>query len=377
MTINNKSKTVVVAMSGGVDSSVAALLLKEQGYRLIGITMKLFDYTTVGGNMNHQSGCCSLDAINNARMVCAKLGIPHYVLNFSREFSENVIDDFIAEYLSGHTPNPCVLCNAKIKWQTLIKRAKELGADSIATGHYARVRYNSQTDRYELFKGVYKAKDQSYALWGIKQENLARTLFPLGKFTKPEVRKLASQFGLKVAQKKESMEICFVPDNNYRRFLTEIVDGLEEQVQDGELVTVDGEVVGRHKGYPFFTIGQRRGLGKGFGRPMYVVETDPEHNRVVIGDEKYLYSKELIAKSVNFVSIPHAKEGVRGQVKIRYKSPSAPASIYSLDDRRVRIVFDKPQKAVTPGQSAVFYDGEMVLGGGIIESFKRINGNLF
>lgn len=371
MSINNKSTTVVVAMSGGVDSSVAALLLKEQGYNIIGITMKLWDYTTVGGNFNHESGCCSLDSINDARAVCSKLGVPHYVLNFSREFNESVVDDFISEYLSGHTPNPCVLCNAKIKWQTLIQRAEELGADYIATGHYARVRYNALTERYELYQGVYKAKDQSYALWGIKQESLAKTLFPLGELTKPEVRELAEQFGLKTAQKKESMEICFVPDNDYRRFLNEAVDGLEEQVQDGELVTVEGEVVGTHRGYPFFTIGQRRGLGKGFGRPMYVIETDPVHNRVIIGDEKYLYSTELIAKSVNFISIPDARKGVRGQVKIRYKSPASPATIYSLEDDRVRVVFDEPQKAVTPGQSAVFYDGEKVLGGGIIESFKR------
>ncbi len=370
MTID-RSKTVVVAMSGGVDSSVAALLLKEQGYTCIGITMKLWDYELVGGNVNHESGCCSLDSINDARMVCARLGIPHYVLNFSREFHQSVVDDFITEYLAGRTPNPCVQCNTRIKWQTLIERARELGADYIATGHYARVRYNSETGRYELWQGVYKEKDQSYALWGIKQESLARTLFPLGELTKPEVRKIAEQYGLKTAQKKESMEICFVPDNDYRSFLTRAVNGLQEKLQGGELVTVSGEKVGEHRGYPFFTIGQRRGLGKGFGRPMYVIETDPQKNRVVIGEEKYLYSKELIAKNVNFISVEGPGEGLRGEAKIRYKSPAAPATIFPLDEDRVRVVFDEPQKAVTPGQSVVFYNGEQVLGGGIIESFKK------
>lgn len=365
------NKTVVIAMSGGVDSSVAALLLKEQGYNCIGITMKLWDYEFVGGNINHQSGCCSIDSINDARMVCAKINIPHYVLNFSREFQEGVVKDFINEYIAGRTPNPCIQCNIKIKWKILLDKAMTLGADYIATGHYSRLLYNNQTQRFELYRGVDKNKDQSYALWGLSQESLRRTIFPLGNLTKAEVRNIAEQHGLRNAQKTESMEICFVPDNNYKRFLNQVVDGLEEKVSHGDLVTVDGKRVGIHPGFPFYTIGQRRGIGMGFGKPMYVIETIPEKNQVIVGEEQYLFGTELIAKSVNFISIPHARGGIRGLVKIRYKDQGNPATIYSLANQKVRIVFDTPQKAITPGQSAVFYDEDQVLGGGIIESYKK------
>ncbi len=368
----DSNRTVVIGMSGGVDSSVAALLLHEQGYNCIGVTMKLWDYELVGGNLNHESGCCSLDSINDARMVCAKIGIPHYTLNFSRQFHQDVVDDFIFEYMAGRTPNPCVQCNLKIKWQTLIEKALELGADYIATGHYARVVFADHLQRYQLYRGKDQNKDQSYALWGIRQNSLDRTLFPLAELTKPEVREIARQFGLRTAEKSESMEICFVADNDYHRFLRQVVPSLNERIGPGELIDSERNVLGRHEGYPFYTIGQRKGLGGGFARPMYVLDTDPLLNRVIIGGEEELFSDSMLVKNVNFVSIGGLPdEGLACTVKIRYKDSGHDALIFAEDDGQIRVEFDQPAKAVTPGQSAVFYARDLVLAGGIIQSFSR------
>ncbi len=360
-------KTVVVAMSGGVDSSVAAALLNDQGYKVIGITMKLWDFEQVGGNVNHESGCCSLSSFNDARLVCAALGVPHYVLNFSREFHEGVVEDFIDEYLAGRTPNPCVQCNIKIKWKTLVEKAEQLGADYIATGHYARVLFNSETGRYELWRGVDNRKDQSYALWGIRQQSLAKTLFPLGELTKPQVRKLARKYGLNTAEKAESQEICFIPDNNYHRLLKQVNPELEQKITGGELVDTEGNRLGTHMGYPFYTIGQRKGLGGGFEQPMYVVDIDSRNNRVIVGTADELRHKEFTVEQVNLISQENLTGSTHVSIKIRYNDDGHPGMIIPQDGQQLRIVFDEPQKSITPGQSAVFFDGERVLGGGIIK----------
>ena len=353
---------VVVAMSGGVDSSVAAVLLHEQGYDVIGATMKLWDFEKVGGNINHDSGCCSIESFNDARLICVERGFPHYILNFSREFHEQVVEDFVDEYLAGRTPNPCVQCNTKIKWQTLLEKSTELGADFIATGHYAKVFHNSSTGRYELHRAKDKNKDQAYALWGIRQENLARTLFPLGDFSKRQVRELANKYGLPTAEKAESQEICFIPDNNYHRLLQSHTANIEP----GDIINTSGEIIGRHDGYPFYTIGQRKGLGGGFNQPMYVVGIDAQNNLITIGDEKALLSSEFTVEDINLVSIAEIDRPMDAQIKIRYNDSGHPGTIFPEKNNRLRIKFNEPQKSVTPGQSAVFFNQETVLGGGII-----------
>lgn len=360
------NRRIVVAMSGGVDSSVAAGILAEQGHDLIGITIKTYKYEDVGGNVGNESSCCSLDGINDARAVAAKLGFPHYVLDFSERFGAEVIENFVDEYLSGHTPNPCVICNRKIKWEELIRKADSLGADYIATGHYAHVRKDESTGRYYVTRGRDETKDQSYALWGLTQESLSKTLFPLAELTKPEARALGEKYGLDVAKKGESYEICFIPDNNYERFLKEQRPELESSVSGGEVV-LDGQVVGEHRGFPFYTIGQRRGIGIARPEPLYVTGIDRDANRIDVGTEDKLYKSGLIARNVNLQKHAECREALRANVRIRYKDPGGMATVQELADGRVKVIFDEKRRAITPGQSAVFYDGNDIVGGGVID----------
>ena len=362
--MSQPNKTILVAMSGGVDSSVALLLLQQQGYAVAGATMKLWDYSEVGGDVDRTGGCCDLESINNARAVCESIGVPHYVLDFSGSFKEVVISNFVSEYFSGRTPNPCVLCNSRIKWEMFLKRAKEIGCDAMATGHYARTGYDAETGRYFLRRGVDDTRDQSYALWGISQEALARTFMPLGDITKKETRRIAAEADIKTAHVAESMEICFVADNNYERFLREYTD---RDIPAGDIVNERGDVVGRHKGIPFYTIGQRKGLGIAHPTPLYVTRIDAENNRIVVGDKIDVNRAEMTVSGINWVSSPPRQDSFEALVKIRYQHQAQKARVIPSDDNKLAVTFETPQLAVTPGQSAVVYDGDTVLVGGIID----------
>lgn len=366
MITDRKGTTVVVGMSGGVDSSVAAALLLKQGYRVIGVTMKTYDFDEVGGNVANETSCCGLGAINDARLVAAGLGIPHYVVDFREAFGQAVINNFVDEYLRGRTPNPCVICNKEIKWGQLLEKAEALGADFIATGHYARIRFDEMSNRYIVSRAKFVQKDQSYALWAVPQSALSKTMFPLGELTKPKVRKFAQDFGLRNASKDESYEICFVADNNYERFLKERVPGLSSEVSRGEVVH-KAEVVGRHNGYPFYTIGQRKGIGA-FGRKMYVTGIDSARNRVYVGPDAELHHSELTAREVNWSAGKRPAEPMKITAKVRYKDDATAATVVPIYDGLIRVVFDNPKRAITPGQSVVLYDGEDLVGGGIIDT---------
>jgi tRNA-specific 2-thiouridylase len=354
---------IVVAMSGGVDSSVAAALLVQQGYEVVGITLKTHRYEDVGGKESGETSCCSLDGINDARAVASHLGFPHYVLDFSGRFEQEVIAPFVAEYLAGRTPNPCVLCNRTIKWEELLKKARALGAGKVATGHYARL--CSDAGRYWIARGRDEGKDQSYALWGLTQDSLSRTVFPLAELTKPRVREIARDLGLASAGKGESYEICFIPDNDYGRFLKERLPGLAGSVDGGEMVR-DGKVIGKHRGYPFYTIGQRRGLGLATGEPVYVTGIDRERNTVQVGSERALYHRGLFARDVNFMKYERLPDGFQADVRIRYKDGGGPGRVWMETGGRLRVEFAEPRRAPAPGQSVVLYEGDDLLGGGII-----------
>lgn len=360
----SKKGRILVAMSGGVDSSVAAVMLHEQGYEVIGLTMKTWDYASAGGS-SKETGCCSLDSINDARALAVGYGFPHYILDIRNEFGDYVIDNFVDEYLAGRTPNPCVLCNTHIKWEALLKRADKLDCEFIATGHYANIR-QQDSGRYVISKGKDENKDQSYVLWGVSQQNLARTKFPLGSFAKSEIRQMALDMGqVELANKSESYEICFVPDNDYRSFLRHKVEGLEEKVSGGNFMLSDGTVVGKHNGYPFYTIGQRKGLGLAFGHPMFVTRILPESNTVMLGTQDELEKSSALVRNLNLVKYESILEPMEVITKIRYKDAGSISTIVQ-DGDKMKIDFLHAASGIAPGQSAVFYEGNDLLGGGFL-----------
>lgn len=362
----SKHGRILVAMSGGVDSSVAAVMLHEQGYEVIGLTMKTWDYASSGGS-SKETGCCSLDSINDARALAVGYGFPHYILDIRNEFGDFVIDNFVDEYLAGRTPNPCVLCNTHIKWEALLKRADALDCEFIATGHYANIRLH-ENGRYVISKGKDEHKDQSYVLWGVSQGNLSRTKFPLGSFTKPEIRQMALEMGqLELANKSESYEICFVPNNDYRAFLRHRVEDIDERIGKGNFVWTDGTVVGQHQGYPYYTIGQRKGLGIALGKPVFVTRILPESNTVVLGDEVDLQRKTAYVRQVNLVKYPSIPEPIEAVTKIRYKDAGMQSSIVE-ENGLIKVDFYHDVKGIAPGQSAVFYEGSDLLGGGFLSN---------
>lgn len=355
-------KKVVVGMSGGVDSSVAAYLLKQQGYDVIGVTMQIWqdeDHFTEAEN----GGCCGLSAVDDARRVAERLEIPYYVMNFKREFRENVMDYFVAEYLQGRTPNPCIACNRYVKWESLLRRSLEIGADYIATGHYARIEQLAN-GRYAIKNSVTAAKDQTYALYNLTQEQLSHTLMPVGAYTKDEIRAIAEEIGLMVAHKKDSQEICFIPDNDYAGFIDRECGG--DVPQPGNFVSVDGEVLGQHKGITHYTIGQRKGLGIALGHPVFVTEIRPETNEVVLGKNSDVFTDKLYADHLNFMSLPDIEDGMLLNAKIRYSHEGSPCKVTRISEDEICCEFLEPVRAVTPGQAVVLYDGEYVAGGGVI-----------